>query len=104
VGAERLAAAGARLVGTDPEAIASFRRVFGDRMEYVTDPYEAARGADALVLCTEWNEYRGVDLARLKQEMKRPLLFDGRNLFDAAQLARLGFEVEGIGRPKAERA
>jgi UDPglucose 6-dehydrogenase len=68
-------------------------------MEYVEDPSVAATGADALVLCTEWNEYRAVDFERLKTLMKRPLVFDGRNLFDPAQLARLGFEVEGIGRP-----
>jgi UDPglucose 6-dehydrogenase len=102
--AGRLADAGARLVGTDPEAIGSFRRVFGARMEYVEDPYEAAQDADALVLCTEWNEYRSVDFDRLKTLMKRPLIFDGRNLFDLAALARLGFHVEGIGRPQAARA
>jgi UDPglucose 6-dehydrogenase len=97
--AERLAAAGARLVGSDPEALDRFRRAFGPRMEYVEDPYTAATGADALVLCTEWNEYRSVDLERLKRLMKRPFVFDGRNLFDPAHLARLGFHLEGIGRP-----
>ena len=102
--AERLVAAGARVVGTDPEAVANFRARFGDRIEYVEDPYEAARGADAIVLCTEWNEYRAMDLERLAGLVKGRLVFDGRNVFDTAALARLGFEVEGIGRPPAGRA
>ncbi len=97
--AERLLRAGAEVVATDPEAIAPFRARFGDGLSYVEDPYEAARGADALVLCTEWNEYRAVDLERLKSLLRAPLIFDGRNVFDTEALARLGFEWHGIGRP-----
>ena len=97
--AQRLVDAGAKVVGTDPEGLANFRREFGPRMEYVADPYQAARGADGLVLCTEWNEYRSVDLERLGSLMARRLVFDGRNAFDPEALARAGFEVHGVGRP-----
>jgi UDPglucose 6-dehydrogenase len=90
--------AGAEVVGTDPEAIGTFRAVMGDRVRYVEEPYEALRGADALVLCTEWNEYRGVDLERVKKELKTPVVFDGRNVFDPERMRAMGFEYQGIGR------
>ena len=96
--AEGLVAAGAQVVGTDPEAIGTFRAVAGDRIAYVDEPYEALKGADALVLCTEWNEYRGVDLDRVKRELKTPVVFDGRNVFDPDRMRALGFEYQGIGR------
>ena len=90
--------AGAEVVGTDPEAIGTFRAVMGNRVKYVEEPYEALKGADALVLCTEWNEYRGVDLERVKRELKSPVVFDGRNVFDPERMRALGFEYQGIGR------
>jgi UDPglucose 6-dehydrogenase len=97
--AEGLVAAGAEVVGTDPEAVETFRAVFGDRMRYVKDPYDALVGADALLLVTEWNEYRGVDLDRVKKALKTPVVFDGRNIWDAAKLRALGFEYSSVGRP-----
>jgi len=101
--AERLLAAGAEVVGTDPVAIPTFRARFGERLRYEADPYEAARGAHALLLLTEWNEFRAADFDRLRGVMAQPLIFDGRNALDAERLARLGFEVEGIGRPAPAR-
>jgi UDPglucose 6-dehydrogenase len=97
--AQGLVAAGAEVVGTDPEAVETFRAVFGDRMRYVKDPYDALGGADALLLVTEWNEYRGVDLERVKKALKTPVVFDGRNIWDAAKLRALGFEYSSVGRP-----
>lgn len=88
---------GAEVVGSDPEGIANFRAEFGDEMQYETDALEAAKDADAIVLCTEWNEYRGVDLERLGGVMKAKVLFDGRNVFDGEKARALGFEHEGIG-------
>jgi UDPglucose 6-dehydrogenase len=95
---EGLLAAGAEVVATDPEAAPNFRAQVGDKVRFVTDPYEAAKGADALLLLTEWNEYRGVDLDRLKKALKTPVVLDGRNVFDPARMKALGFEYQGIGR------
>lgn len=96
--AEGLLAAGAEVTGTDPEAIPTMRLVLGDRIRYVEDAYEAAKGADALIVCTEWNEYRGADLERIRDALVQPVVFDGRNVFDPARMRALGFEYSGIGR------
>jgi UDPglucose 6-dehydrogenase len=96
--ARALVRAGAEVVGTDPEALSTAKEVLGDAIRYVADPYEAVGGADALLLCTEWNEYRGADLVRLKAEMKTPVVFDGRNVFDPERMRASGFEYVGIGR------
>jgi UDPglucose 6-dehydrogenase len=65
---------------------------------YAADPYSAAHGADALVTVTEWLVYRNPDLDRLKVLLRRPLIIDGRNLYDPARLEAMGFEYHGIGR------
>ena len=96
--AEGLLAAGAKVTGTDPEAIPTMRAVLKDRIRYVEDPYEAAKGADALIVCTEWNEYRGADLERIRASLAHPVVFDGRNVFEPARMRALGFEYQGIGR------
>src|SRR5207244_1599918 len=96
--ARGLVDAGAKVVGTDPEAIETSRAVMGEKIEYVADPYAAVAGADALLVCTEWNEYRGVDLERVKKAMRTPVVFDGRNVFDPARMRAMGFEYCGIGR------
>jgi UDPglucose 6-dehydrogenase len=62
------------------------------------DPYEVAQGADALVLATEWNEFKQIDFYRLKEIMKRPVILDGRNLWDPETVRGLGFTYMGIGR------
>jgi UDPglucose 6-dehydrogenase len=95
---EDLLAAGATVRAHDPEAAASARRVFGDRIEYAADPYDASAGADALFVVTEWLMYRVPDFERLASTMRRPLLLDGRNLYDPARLRAAGFEYVGIGR------
>jgi UDPglucose 6-dehydrogenase len=95
---EDLLAAGAAVRAHDPEAAESARRVFGDRIAYSADPYDAAAGADALFVVTEWLMYRVPDFERLASTMRRPLLLDGRNLYDPARLRAAGFEYVGIGR------
>ncbi len=95
---EDLLSAGARVRAHDPEAVESARRVFGERVEFVSDPYEAAAGADALFVVTEWLMYRVPDFERLAAGMRRRLLLDGRNLYDPARLRAAGFEYVGIGR------
>ncbi len=98
---EGLLAAGARVQAHDPKAMETAREVFGDRIMYANDPYSAAHGADALTIVTEWLVYRNPDFARLKGLLRRPLLVDGRNLYDPARLQDLGFEYHGIGRKLA---
>jgi UDPglucose 6-dehydrogenase len=95
---EGLLAAGARVQTHDPKATDSARMIFGDRVMYAADPYSAAHGADALTLMTEWLVYRNPDFDRVRKLLRRPLLVDGRNLYDPERMASLGFEYHGIGR------
>ncbi|WEX87628.1 UDP-glucose 6-dehydrogenase [Sinorhizobium garamanticum] len=89
---------GAKVVGYDPEGIENARKVI-DGMDYATDPYDAATDADALVIVTEWNEFRALDFARLKTVMKTPLLVDLRNIYRKDEVTRHGFSYASIGRP-----
>ncbi len=93
--------AGATIVAYDPRAADSAKQVLGDRIAYDTDAYAALRGAEALLICTEWNEFRSPDFTRMRQALRQPLIFDGRNLFDPAAAARYGFEYHSVGRPPA---
>jgi UDPglucose 6-dehydrogenase len=93
-----LLAAGARVQTHDPKATDSARTIFGDRVMYAADPYSAAHGADALIVMTEWLLYRNPDFERVRKLVRRPLLIDGRNLYDPDRMASLGFEYHGIGR------
>jgi UDPglucose 6-dehydrogenase len=97
---EGLLAAGARVQTHDPKATDSARVIFGDRVMYAADPYSAAHGADALVVMTEWLVYRTPDFERVRKLVRRPLLIDGRNLYDPERMASLGFEYHGIGRAR----
>jgi UDPglucose 6-dehydrogenase len=67
-------------------------------LEYIDDVYTLAEGADALVVVTEWNEFRHLDLARIKESMRRPVIVDGRNIYDPPTMRALGFTYRGIGR------
>jgi len=95
--AKVLLAAGADVRGYDPAAVERSRMLLPD-VEYLNDAYEVAAGADALVLVTEWNEFRQLDMARIKQLMRRPIIIDGRNIYDPALMRDLGFTYRGIGR------
>ncbi|MDP2954969.1 MAG: UDP-glucose/GDP-mannose dehydrogenase family protein [Longimicrobiales bacterium] len=95
---EGLLERGARVVAHDPVAMEEARRHLGDRIGYAHSNYEALQGADALVVHTEWQPYRRPDFARMKAALKAPLVFDGRNLWDPADMAELGFEYHCIGR------
>ncbi len=90
---------GADVVVHDPKAMHEARRRFGDRVRYAGHRYEALDGADALVVLTEWQEYRVLDLDEVKRRMRRPNVVDGRNLYDAARLRQAGFSYASIGRP-----
>jgi len=94
---DSLVEAGASVAAHDPEAQAHARALYGSRIELPTDQYEAARGADALVLLTEWRQYQNPDFDRLKELMRGKLLLDGRNIWSGYGLRRQGFEYDGIG-------
>jgi UDPglucose 6-dehydrogenase len=92
-----LLAAGARVRAYDPAAMEG-ARVKLPEVEYMKDAYGLAAGADALVVVTEWNEFRHLDMARLKASMRRPVVVDGRNIYDPAIMRGHGFTYRGIGR------
>ncbi len=97
---EQLHAAGCTISAHDPVAIETFRNMIGERagIAYAASPYDAADGADALVLVTEWGEYRRPSFDRLLARMRGRALFDGRNVWDPAECARQGFTYSGLGR------
>ena len=95
--AKVLLAAGAEVRAYDPAAMERSRTLLPD-VEYLKDAYQIASGADALVLVTEWNEFRQLDMARVKQLMRRPIIVDGRNIYDPAVMRSLGFTYRGVGR------
>jgi UDPglucose 6-dehydrogenase len=96
---EALLGAGAKVRAHDPAAVETARHQLGDRVTYATSAYDALAGADALVIVTEWREYRNPDFARVKQSLSRALIVDGRNLYEPSRLAELGFTYDCIGRP-----
>jgi UDPglucose 6-dehydrogenase len=89
---------GAQVKAYDPQAIPTARDIFGDAVTMCRTPYQVAEGADALLLVTEWEEFRNLDMERLHGTMARPLLLDGRNLFEPRLMAEGGWEYHGIGR------
>ncbi|HEV3102589.1 MAG TPA: UDP-glucose/GDP-mannose dehydrogenase family protein, partial [Candidatus Dormibacteraeota bacterium] len=95
--AKVLLAAGAHVRAYDPAAMEGARMKL-PQVEYTRDAYGVAAGADAVVLVTEWNEFRRLDLGRLKASMRTPVLVDGRNIYDPAAMRGLGFTYRGIGR------
>ncbi len=95
---ERLLAEGAIVKAHDPVAMPNVRTVFGDRLELNDDPLEIVAGADALVLMTEWPEYRSPNFEQLASLMSQRTIFDGRNLYDPNQVRACGFRYKGIGR------
>jgi UDPglucose 6-dehydrogenase len=95
---EALLDAGATVVAHDPVAMHETERRIGDRIEYAENGYAALNGADALVVVTDWNEYRHPDFGRIKQQLKSPVVVDGRNLYNANKMRSLGFTYDSIGR------
>jgi len=93
-----LLADGAAVKAYDPIAMDNTRAVF-PQIEYSENAYDAAYGADAVVVVTEWNEFKYLDLARVKESMKQPIIFDGRNVYDPERMRRLGFSYYCVGRP-----
>jgi UDPglucose 6-dehydrogenase len=97
---EQLLDAGADVVAHDPVAMHETERRIGKRIRYAESSYDALEGSDALVVVTDWNEYRHPDFARIKRALKSPVVVDGRNLYDARKMRALGFTYDSIGRSK----
>lgn len=91
--------AGAEVTAYDPVAMEEAKKVLGNSIAYAIDPYTALTGADALLLITEWPEFRLPDISRISQEMKGNAIFDGRNIYDPEEMRSSGFVYYGIGRP-----
>jgi UDPglucose 6-dehydrogenase len=89
---------GAQVRAHDPEAINEAKKHFGDRITYSQNQYDGLKGADALVIITEWNEYRNPDFDRIKTLLVNPMIFDGRNLYQPERMHQAGFEYLPIGR------
>jgi len=96
--ANMLLSKGARVRGYDPVAMQVAARVLSPAVQLAQTPYECASGADAVIVVTEWNEFKQLDLAQLKQTMKQPVIIDARNIYEPAQVKALGFIYRGFGR------
>jgi UDPglucose 6-dehydrogenase len=95
---EDLLGAGAAVTAHDPVAMPEAKRRLGDRVSFAEESYQALEGADALAIVTDWNEYRHPDFGRIKGTLKRPVIVDGRNLYQTTKMAELGFKYHSIGR------
>lgn len=95
---EKLLEARAKIKAFDPEATENVKKLLGTSIEYAAHPYDALQNADAMILATEWNEFRTPDWERVKTLMRTPVVFDGRNIYRPAQLREAGFTYYGIGR------
>jgi nucleotide sugar dehydrogenase len=90
--------AGATVTTFDPEAMDNVKRIFGEKINFAKSQYDALEGADALVIVTEWSEFRNPDFARVQNMLKQPMIFDGRNVYTLEKMQELGFYYESIGR------
>ena len=97
---DALLQAGATVTAHDPAAMHESQRRLGDRIDYAGTNYDALNGADALVVVTDWNEYRHPDFGRIKTTLRRPIVIDGRNLYDPSKMRTLGFVYDSIGRAR----
>jgi UDPglucose 6-dehydrogenase len=95
---DKLINEGASITAYDPEAMENVKKLLGDKIEFVTDHYEALKDADALVIATEWSVFRTPDFEKVTKNMKAKVIFDGRNLYDLNQMEKLGFYYSSIGR------
>ena len=93
---ERLLEEGAEIAAFDPVAAENAKKLFGDKVIYAASPYDAATGADALLIMTEWDEFRAIDLKKIKSRMKGSLVCDGRNVYKPKEMTELGFTYKSI--------
>jgi len=91
---------GMKVVAFDPKGMDNARKIFGDRIVFAPDSYEALNGADCLTIVTEWNMFKSPDLTRMKSLLRRPVVVDGRNIMNTAEMKSLGFSYHGVGRDR----
>ncbi|MGZ3949784.1 MAG: UDP-glucose dehydrogenase family protein [Flavisolibacter sp.] len=96
---DELLKAGASVAAFDPEAMGNVKNIFGDKITFCETPYDCLQNADALIIATEWNEFRTPDFDKMLSTLKEPVIFDGRNVFDVTAMEKKGFHYESIGRP-----
>jgi UDPglucose 6-dehydrogenase len=95
---KELTAEGVSIIAYDPEAMENVKKEIGDEISYAQNQYDALKDADALLIATEWSEFRTPDFNRIKTLLKKPVIFDGRNLFELYQMEEMGFHYESVGR------
>ncbi|MDB3906651.1 UDP-glucose/GDP-mannose dehydrogenase family protein [Crocinitomicaceae bacterium] len=98
---DKLVAAGAKIVAFDPEAADNVKALIGDKIEYGTNQYDVLKDADALLIATEWSMFRNPDFGRMKEALKEPIIFDGRNLYEVDEMKNKGFYYNSMGRAAA---
>jgi len=94
---KRLKQDGANIQAYDPKAMENTKKEISD-IKYFDNPYDAAKDAEALIICTEWDEFKNLDLTKVKELMVTPIIFDGRNIFDPKKVKEMGFKYFGVGR------
>jgi UDPglucose 6-dehydrogenase len=99
---DALVSAGASVMAYDPEAMGNVKRTIGDKISYAVNQYQALEKADALIIATEWSEFRTPDFEMINERLKNKVIFDGRNLFDVKQITDMGYHYESVGRPKTK--
>ncbi|MFZ9718656.1 MAG: UDP binding domain-containing protein, partial [Chitinophagaceae bacterium] len=95
---DALLKAGASVAAFDPEAMNNVKQLLGDKIHFAANQYEALENADALIIATEWNEFRTPSFEKIGTLLRNKAIFDGRNIFDLAQMEQLGYHYESIGR------
>jgi UDPglucose 6-dehydrogenase len=95
---DALTAAGATVCAFDPEAMPNVKQVVGDKIDFAESQYDALQNADALIIATEWSEFRTPEFEKIISLLNQKVIFDGRNVFDAEQMRKLGFHYESVGR------
>jgi UDPglucose 6-dehydrogenase len=95
---DALTEAGATVCAFDPEAMPNVKQVVGDKIDFAESQYDALQNADALIIATEWSEFRTPEFEKITSLLNQKVIFDGRNVFDAEQMRKLGFHYESVGR------
>lgn len=101
---EALTGLGALITAYDPEAMPNVKAHIGDKIKYAENQYQALTGAEALIIATEWNEFRTPDFERMDKEIMHKIIFDGRNIFDAYKMRELGYHYESVGRAGSNKS
>lgn len=97
---DALTNAGATVTAYDPEAMPNAKALIGDKISYAENQYQALEGASALIIATEWSEFRTPDFEHIKKLLEFKVIFDGRNLFELSSIGELGFDYKNIGRKR----